>query len=138
MLELGSMSPAIIHSDADLALAVERCVFGGYVFAGQVCIHTQRLVIQDSVYDEFMAAYLAQVEALVVGDPLDPATFVGPLIRSEEIARIETWLQEAQAGGQPASLAAEFTLIIPVAICRRCWLMYRQLQLWAAKRYLAR
>jgi acyl-CoA reductase-like NAD-dependent aldehyde dehydrogenase len=99
MLELGSMSPAIVHSDADLELAVERCVFGGFAFAGQVCIHTQRVIVQASIYDAFLQKFVEKTKALVVGDPLRDETFVGPMVRPSELERIHAWVTEAVASG---------------------------------------
>lgn len=99
MLELGSMSPAIVHEDADLDLAIARCVFGGFAFAGQVCIHTQRVLIHSSLFEAFTRRFVAEVEKLVVGDPLDDTTFVGPMVRSSERDRVHQWVTEAKAAG---------------------------------------
>ncbi|MEM9154671.1 MAG: aldehyde dehydrogenase family protein [Cyanobacteria bacterium P01_F01_bin.33] len=99
MLELGSMSPAIVHADADLDLAIARCVFGGFAFAGQVCIHTQRILIHAALFDEFAQKFVAEVESLTVGDPLQEDTFVGPMIRPAERDRVHQWVTEAKAAG---------------------------------------
>ncbi|WP_017325143.1 aldehyde dehydrogenase family protein [Synechococcus sp. PCC 7336] len=99
MLELGSMSPAIVHSDADLTLAVDRCVFGGFAFAGQVCIHTQRILIHASIYEKFKRRFIDKVAALVVGDPLNDRTFVGPMVGAAERDRVHQWVSEARAAG---------------------------------------
>ncbi|MBD2101358.1 aldehyde dehydrogenase family protein [Leptolyngbya sp. FACHB-261] len=98
-LELGSMSPVLIHSDADLATAARKCSVGGYAYSGQVCISVQRILVQAEVYEAFKQAYLPLVEALPVGDPSLPDTVVGPLIRSKEVERLEQWVGEAQAAG---------------------------------------
>ena len=99
MLELGSMSPAIVHSDADLDLAVEKCVFGGFAFSGQVCIHTQRVLVHAAIYEQFKQKFLAAVNALGVGDQLDEHTFVGPLVRQKDVERVHQWVTEAAAAG---------------------------------------
>ena len=99
MLELGSMSPAIVHSDADLDLAVPKCVFGGFAFSGQVCIHTQRVLVHESVYDQFKQQFVRAVSALKVGDQLDDDTVVGPLVRSREVERVHQWVTEAANAG---------------------------------------
>ena len=99
MLELGSMSPAIVHHDADMKLAVEKCVFGGFAFSGQVCIHTQRILVHTSIYELFKQQFVEAVSALKVGDPLDDRTVVGPLVRSRELERVHQWVTEAAEAG---------------------------------------
>lgn len=99
MLELGSMSPAIVHRDADLNSAIEKCVFGGFVFSGQVCIHTQRVLVHESIYEEFKQRFVSAVSTLKVGDPLNEETVVGPLVRSREVDRVHQWVTEAASAG---------------------------------------
>jgi glyceraldehyde-3-phosphate dehydrogenase (NADP+) len=100
-LELGGNAAAVIEPDADMGVAVERCVFGGYVYAGQVCIALQRIYIHEAVYEQFARAFVDQVEKLATGDPLAEETFVGPLITPEEVLRVHAWVQEARSlGGQ--------------------------------------
>ena len=79
-LELGNNSATIVDDSADLELAVQRVVAGGFSNSGQVCISVQRVVVHEDVYDEFLAALVASVEALKVGDPLDETTDVAALI----------------------------------------------------------
>lgn len=98
-LELGGNAGVIVHSDADLAHAAERVSWGGYSYAGQSCISVQRTYTHAEVYEAFVKELIPRVEALVVGDPLDEATDVGPLIDRGAAERIETWLEEATAGG---------------------------------------
>jgi acyl-CoA reductase-like NAD-dependent aldehyde dehydrogenase len=99
ILELGGNAGVIIDESADLAWAVKRVVTGGFAFAGQSCISVQRVFVHDRVYDAFAANLAARVRALVVGDPLDPATEVGPMIDTGEVDRIEAWVGEAVAAG---------------------------------------
>jgi acyl-CoA reductase-like NAD-dependent aldehyde dehydrogenase len=98
-LELGGNAGVIIEPDADLHTAVERCVFGGYVFAGQVCISVQRIYIHESIYKEFTREFVAGVKKLKTGDPLLPETDVGPLISPAEVTRVQEWIEEAQQLG---------------------------------------
>src|SRR5918992_2987614 len=79
-LELGGNAGVIVHSDADLDHAAQRVAFGGYYQAGQSCIAVQRIFVHAPVYEDFVTRLVKQVEALKVGDPMDPATEVGPLI----------------------------------------------------------
>jgi len=103
-LELGNNSATIIDDSADLELAVQRVVAGGFSNSGQVCISVQRVVVHEAVYDEFLAALVASVEALKVGDPLDETTDVAALIDDSETARVKAWVAEALDQG--ATLAA--------------------------------
>ncbi len=98
-LELGGNASVIIHSDADLAYAAERCVAGGFSYAGQSCISVQRIFVQRSVEEKFLAELLPRVKALHVGEPLDERTDVGPMISEEAAKRAESWTEEAITGG---------------------------------------
>ncbi len=98
-MELGSNSPLIVMHDADLAKVARATVTTGYGNAGQVCISTQRVIVMDKVYDEFLDLLQPQVAALRVGDQLDPQTQMGPMIRAADAERVEKWVCEAAAGG---------------------------------------
>jgi len=98
-LELGGNAGVIVHADADLDHAAERIAFGGYYQAGQSCISVQRVLVQSDVYEDFVARFVKQVEGLVIGDPMDPATDVGPVIDAGALDRIAAWVDEAVAGG---------------------------------------
>ncbi|MDP9267932.1 MAG: aldehyde dehydrogenase family protein [Acidobacteriota bacterium] len=108
VLELGGNAGVIVHSDfhsdsghadADLDYAAERCAVGGFSYAGQSCISVQRILVHSSVLDRFLAAFIPKVKALRLGDPMDEATDVGPLIRPSDAERVEQWIAEAVAGG---------------------------------------
>jgi len=99
ILELGGNAGVIVHSDADLAYAAERCVAGGFVYAGQTCISVQRILVEHSVYGKFAELLLAGVKKLKTGDPLDDTTDLGSLIRESDAARASDWIQEAVRGG---------------------------------------
>lgn len=98
-LELGSNSPTIVHSDADLAAAVESCSRSAFTNAGQVCISVQRVYVHRSIYNEFCNQAVDLTRNLQVGDPLDPATDIGPMISENEAIRAENWIQEAVTDG---------------------------------------
>jgi acyl-CoA reductase-like NAD-dependent aldehyde dehydrogenase len=97
-LELGGNAAVIVHSDADTEYAAERIVWGGTTNAGQTCISVQRVYVHDAL-EGFQDELVQRFEQLVVGDPLDEATDVGPVISRAEAERVEQWLQEAVAGG---------------------------------------
>ena len=98
-MELGSNSPIIVMPDADLEKVAEAVAATGYSNAGQVCISTQRVIAQQAVYEDVLAATKSKVEALTTGNPLDEKTKVGPMIREQEAIRVEQWVQEAVKGG---------------------------------------
>ncbi|MDX6768499.1 MAG: aldehyde dehydrogenase family protein [Elusimicrobiota bacterium] len=98
-LELGGNAPVFVAKDADLPWAAARCAAGGYAYAGQTCIHVQRVYVEREVLPEFRRLLVANVKELVVGDPLDEKTDVGPLIDEKAAVRVEEWLKEAVSGG---------------------------------------
>ncbi len=98
-LELGGIAGCIIHRDADLAFAAERCVFGGFSYAGQSCISVQRVFVERSVYENFLSELVPRVQKLKLGPPLDESTDVGPMISEEAARRAAEWIDEAVAGG---------------------------------------
>jgi acyl-CoA reductase-like NAD-dependent aldehyde dehydrogenase len=98
-LELGNSTPLIVMADADVEKAATAVAANGYAFAGQSCISIQRVYIEDAAYDRFVEALQPKVQALVTGDPLDPATQVGPVIDEENRDRILAWVKEAVDGG---------------------------------------
>jgi glyceraldehyde-3-phosphate dehydrogenase (NADP+) len=122
VLELGGNAGVIVEPDADVAHAAQRCVAGGYGYAGQTCISVQRIYVHDSVYERFVSAFLAGVRALKSGDPMDDATVVGPLIDDGAARRVEEWVQEAVSqgatlltGGTRRGSVVEATVLADVA-----------------------
>jgi glyceraldehyde-3-phosphate dehydrogenase (NADP+) len=99
LLELGGNAGVIVEPDADLGLAAQRCVTGGFAYAGQTCISVQRIYVHESVHDRFMTELLARVARVKVGDPSEEATVVGPLIDEAAARRVEDWVGEAVAQG---------------------------------------
>ena len=89
----------IVEADADLDDAATRLAANAFSFAGQSCISVQRIYVQRAAYDELLARFLPKVEALVVGDPADEATDVGPLIDRDARDRVLAWIEEARAAG---------------------------------------
>ncbi len=99
LLELGSNAPLIVEPDADLTGLAARCTPAAFGFAGQSCISVQRLLVHRSLHDQVVADLAAAADALVVGDPLEEATDVGPLIAPHEAERVRSWIDAAVAGG---------------------------------------
>jgi acyl-CoA reductase-like NAD-dependent aldehyde dehydrogenase len=98
-LELGGNAGVVVHSDADLEYAADRCVTLGFAYAGQSCVSAQRILVHQSVYERFVSMLLERVGRLEIGDPLREETDIGPLIRESDAVRAESWVQEAIAGG---------------------------------------
>ncbi len=98
-LELGNNSPVIIEPDADVERAATAISVAGFSHAGQSCISTQRIYVHEDVATRFIDALVPRVQALKVGDPLDPETDVSALISHDEAQRVSTWLEEAVAAG---------------------------------------
>jgi acyl-CoA reductase-like NAD-dependent aldehyde dehydrogenase len=98
-LELGNATPVIVEADADVAGAAAKCAANAFSFAGQSCISVQRIYVQREAYDAFKEAFLRGVESLVVGDPADEETDVGPLISHDERDRVVSWIEQARDAG---------------------------------------
>jgi len=98
-LELGGNAAVIVEPDADVAHAVQRCVTGGYLYAGQSCISTQRILVHESRFQEFTKLFVSGVGALRTGDPLAEGTDVGPMIDEASAIRAAGWIAEAVARG---------------------------------------
>lgn len=99
LLELGGDASLVVHADADVEAAARKAALGAFAYAGQVCISVQHILVHDDVYERFRERLLAETAALPVGDPLDPATVVGPLIDAGSAERVLAWIAEAQAAG---------------------------------------
>ena len=97
--ELGGKNPVIVFDDADLDRALDAVVFMIYSLNGERCTSSSRLLIQNSIADEFMAKLGARVKKLKVGHPLDPATEVGPLIHERHLAKVCSYFEVAKAEG---------------------------------------
>ncbi|KJR48191.1 Aldehyde dehydrogenase [Desulfosporosinus sp. I2] len=98
-MELGSNSVTIVHKDADLAKAATLCSRMPFVNAGQVCISIQRLLIHQDIYEQFADMLAEETSKLILGNPLDPQTDIGPMISESEAVRAEAWVSAALQGG---------------------------------------
>src|SRR6185295_7017405 len=95
-LELGGNAGVIVHEDADLAAAIPAVATSGFGFAGQSCISAQRLFIHAPIYEDFRDRFVRQVrENVLVGDPRDRKTVVGPLIDVTAVERVGRWINDA-------------------------------------------
>ncbi len=100
VLELGGNAAVVVDETwTDLADAVERLVFGAFYQSGQSCIGVQRILVHEAVYDELRERLIAATRALVMGDPKDERTFIGPMISEAEATRLHRWIESAVARG---------------------------------------
>ncbi len=99
VLELGGSDPLIVLADADIAAAAKAAVTGRFQNNGQSCIAAKRIIVLQEVQEAFTAALLAEVEKLVVGDPLDEKTDIGPLVNEQAAEKMEQFVADALAKG---------------------------------------
>jgi acyl-CoA reductase-like NAD-dependent aldehyde dehydrogenase len=99
VLELGGNAAVIVADDADLARAANRCAFGGFAYAGQICISVQRVLVQAAVEQEFVGRLLEEVANIRCGDPDAADVICGPLIDAAAADRVMAWIEAAQARG---------------------------------------
>lgn len=99
LLELGGNAGVVIDRESDLEYAIARCVTGSFSYAGQVCISVQRIYAHRDIFDDFVEEFTQKVKALKMGDPLDDANHLGPMIDEENLARVESWVNEAKVAG---------------------------------------
>ncbi|MEX0365232.1 MAG: 5-carboxymethyl-2-hydroxymuconate semialdehyde dehydrogenase [Ruegeria sp.] len=107
--ELGGKNPVVVFDDADLEAALDAAIFMIYSLNGERCTSSSRLLIQDTIADEFEARLAARAKAIKVGHPLDPNTEVGPLIHPVHRAKVMASFEAAQAEG--ATIAAGGTRV---------------------------
>ena len=98
-LEHGGAAPVIVEPDADIDDALPLLAKGGFYHAGQVCVSVQRIFVHEDIVESFSSKLVAIAKNLVVGDPTDEKTEVGPLIEEGEVDRIHNWVEEAKAAG---------------------------------------
>lgn len=99
VLELGGNAACVVDSDADIEDAVERIIIGAFYQSGQSCIGVQRIIIHESIYDEFRSKLVAATKELKSGDPKNEDTFIGPMISEKEATRLDGWIAEAREAG---------------------------------------
>jgi len=99
LLELGGNAPCVVDEGVDLDAVLGPIVTGAWAHAGQVCIKIQRIYVHASLFERFLERFLAATRELACGDPMDENTVVGPLIETQHVARVLSWVREATDGG---------------------------------------
>lgn len=99
VLELGGKDPLIILKDADLEYAVDAATWGAFLHQGEICMSTERIIIEKQIADPFTEKLKERAEALPVGDPTNPAIAIGPLINQRAVDKVHSHVQEAVMAG---------------------------------------
>ena len=98
-LEMGGKSPLLVMKDANLKYAVDTAAFGLFMHQGQICMAGTRLIVEEPVYEDFLDLFVAKAKSLKVGDPRDPETVIGPLIRASQCPFIASRIEASKAAG---------------------------------------
>lgn len=106
-LELGGNSPFVVLDDADVAQAAKAAVFGKFLHQGQICMAINRIIVDQSRYDEFVEAFVSKVRTLKVGDPSDADTAIGPVINKSQLDGLRKKIAGAKAQGATVLLEGE-------------------------------
>ncbi|MGV3489314.1 MAG: 5-carboxymethyl-2-hydroxymuconate semialdehyde dehydrogenase [Tuberibacillus sp.] len=112
-MELGGKSPMIVFDDADFDRALDACTWGIFSFNGERCTANSRLFLHESIHDAFVEALKERVQNIVIGDPMDPATQVGPLIHLDHYNKVKSYIELAKVEG-----AEVFSGTVPEAFHR--------------------
>jgi vanillin dehydrogenase len=108
VLEMGGKSPLIVLQDADLDYAVDTACFGIFIHQGQICMAGSRIIVEAPIYEEFLKRFAAKAATMRVGDPRDPHTVIGPLIRSSQCPMIDKKIKDAVSAGARLMLGGKY------------------------------
>ncbi len=106
-LELGGNAPLVVLDDADLGRAVEAALIGRFMHQGQICMSTNRIIVDASLYDRFVEAYTEAAKTVKYGDPDQPDTLVGPLCNDSQVFSVRASIEQARAAGFRECLSGE-------------------------------
>jgi aldehyde dehydrogenase (NAD+) len=98
-LELGGNNPSVVLDDADLEVAVRANVLGRFLHQGQICMSTNRIIVDAKIYDEFVDRFVAHVKGLKFGDPKDPTVAIGPIINQRQLKGHLAHIEGARTSG---------------------------------------
>jgi acyl-CoA reductase-like NAD-dependent aldehyde dehydrogenase len=128
LLELGSNAALVVAGDADLDAAADAVLRGGFYASGQACISVQRLIVVESVAEEFTAKLQRRMGEVVTGDPRDETTRVSALIDERSTARVRQWVDDAVSAGAKVAAGGQFndgviepTVLVDVPDGAACW-----------------
>lgn len=106
-LELGGNASVIVDEDVEVNSITDLIAKGAYLYAGQICISTQRIIVHTKIYNQFQSALIESIQKLKVGDAQDPNVLVGPVIDKGHLKRIDEWVNEAKTKGAKIILGGE-------------------------------
>ncbi|MCA0996725.1 betaine-aldehyde dehydrogenase [Alloyangia pacifica] len=98
-MELGGKSPIVVFDDADLESAVSAAINGNFYSTGQICSNGTRVFVQDGLYDKFVARVAERMENAVIGDPMDEATTIGPMVSARQREIVEGYIKKGVEEG---------------------------------------
>ena len=101
-MELGGKSPCIVFADADIDIALDSALFGVFSLNGERCTAGSRVLVERSIYDEFVEDLAKRASAIRIGDPTDPATELGALISTEHYERVMSYVESGGRRRAPA------------------------------------
>lgn len=107
-LEMGGKSPLLVMRDANLKYAVDTACFGLFIHQGQICMAGSRVIVEEPIYEKFLGLFVEKVKSLKVGDPRDPHTVIGPLIRSSQCAFIMERIESSKRQGARVLCGASY------------------------------
>ena len=107
VLELGGKSPSIVFADADLDLALEGVARGIFRSQGQSCVADSRLLLERSIYDDFLKQLVESVGKMKIGEPISPDTQIGPLITKEHLQRVKNFISAGIEAGAKLTLGGK-------------------------------
>lgn len=99
VLELGGKDPLIVLGDADVDYAVDAAAWGAFLHQGQICMSTERIIVERNIANEFIGKLQGHAQGLKMGDPTDPSVAIGPLINQRAVDKVNSHVQGAVAGG---------------------------------------
>ena len=99
VLELGGNAGTIVTSSCDLEHAIKRCLIGAFSYSGQVCIHAQRIYVEQSIVEQFIHQFVEATKTLKYGNPQEMDTNISSMIDEENAKRVESWVKEAISQG---------------------------------------
>jgi len=112
VLELGGKDPLIVLGDADLDYAVDAAAWGAFLHQGEICMSTERIIIEKNIADQFTEKLKERALSLPMGDPTNPATAIGPLINQRAVDLVHAHVQEAVAGGAELVTGGKYDKLI--------------------------
>ena len=106
-VELGGKDSLIVRADADMERATQAANFGSFMHQGQICMSVEKVLVQRSIFNEFLEKFVARAARLKVGDTADPENVIGPLINDRQVDRVKSQLEDAIAKGAKVELGGK-------------------------------